>query len=177
MNVRVLLFIVMLYSSLLLLHSEAFISINIEPDDLDAVSDFFHQIMINEQPVLLSEQNHVMKHIKKTMYSIIQMVGIMITLIGANVITSMLDSAPYTNQQQQPEILFQNNSVDIKHAEKCNIDFGCNKNICWRSCNVNVGEKKMWCYTSPDQRSFRHQKCVNANDCSLCWECIEPCHF
>lgn len=49
MNVRVV--FIVLVGSLLLLHSEAYISINIDPDDLDTVSDFFHQIMINEQPI------------------------------------------------------------------------------------------------------------------------------
>lgn len=39
-----------LCASLLLLHSEAFISVNIDPEDLDRVSDFFHSIIINEQP-------------------------------------------------------------------------------------------------------------------------------
>lgn len=33
-----------------MLHSEAFISVNIDPEDLDRVSDFFHSIIINEQP-------------------------------------------------------------------------------------------------------------------------------
>lgn len=192
MNVKVIISIVILTQSLMLLHSEAFISINIEPDDFDAVSDFLHQIMVNGRPVESVQSDNqalIVRHVKKVVFSIIQMLGIMLTLIGANLITTMLDypvPAPAPNfVNHRPQISYQEKSVDnyskiidIQHAEKCNIDFGCDRNVCWRSCNVNVSasEKKMWCYTAPDQRTFHHQKCDSTSDCSLCWECIEPCH-
>lgn len=42
-----------LFASMLLIRSDAFISINIDPEDLDRVSEFFHSIIINQQPQMI----------------------------------------------------------------------------------------------------------------------------
>lgn len=165
-----------------LLHSEAFISINIDPEDLDRVSDFFHSIVINQEPETLirSPQHRVISFMKKTIYGTIQIFSIIIALVGANVISSNL--VPAVSIEQKPEIIFNNqkkkNSTGInpKYAGKCDIDFGCHKNICWRSCYTNVYEKKFWCYASPNPLERKFQRCNITSDCSLCWECLEKCH-
>lgn len=209
MKVRVL--FICLCISLLLIHSEGYISVNIDPEDLDHVTELFHAIVINQQPqsiIQIPKHRVILSFIKKTICGIIQLFGVMITLVGANVISSKwVPDAPMPVQLQrqseifvqnqnnsnniqlkqsemcnQPKIIVQNqnksNNINLKHSEMCNIDFGCNKNVCWRSCNTNVeyNGKKLWCYTSSKYRAREFQHCVDANDCSLCWECIEPCH-
>lgn len=185
MKVKELLFIC-LFASSLLFHSEAYISINIDPEDFDQVSDFLHTIMINEQPqsMMQTRKNYLLKSLlKKSIYGSIQLLGVMITLIGANVISTILIPEVPVVQDKQQEIIFQNqndsNISNLKYSEMCNIDFGCNRNLCWKSCNTIVDGKNLWCYTSPKAhaggiRDFHH--CIDMDDCSICWDCIEPCH-
>lgn len=102
----------------------------------------------------------------------------MVTLLGANILSTIWTPV---QQHPKPESLYANNSIiesshdiDMNHAQKCNIDFGCDDNLCWRRCNRNDGENKLWCYTSPNRNEY--QRCVYSADCSICWECIESCH-
>lgn len=111
MKVKVLLF-VYLFASLHLPHSEAYISINIDPDDLDRVSDFFHSIRISEQAQLIIPTHSVIKSLlKKTVFGIIQLSGVMIALIGVNVISPHLIPDVQPVQHQTSEIIFQNSSL------------------------------------------------------------------
>lgn len=98
------------------------------------------------------------------------------TLVGASVISSYLNPEVQVQVQQQTEKNFPNisNAFGLDRIEKCEIDFGCNRGVCWRSCSMNVPGTKMWCYTSPMSREYK--QCKDANDCQPCWECIEPCH-
>lgn len=60
--------------------------------------------------------------------------------------------------------------------KKCNHDFGCDRNICWRTCHSSAGKKDAWCYTAPDIKQHKYQQCIYAHDCSPCWECLGPCN-
>lgn len=42
-------------------------------------------------------------------------------------------------QQQQSELIFQDISYDDdENLNACHIDFGCNKNLRWRTCNSDA---------------------------------------
>lgn len=167
---------------LFLLQSEAFISINIDPEDLDQVTDFIHTVTINDQsqPIISNRKNRVIiSMVKKAIFSTIQLVGVMLSLVGANIISvNLVPDASMQQKQQFPQseniLPNQNKTIKIKFGEMCHIDYGCNKNLCWRTCNTVADGKKLWCYTSPTSRKFQY--CAHANECSLCWDCIEPCH-
>lgn len=161
--------------SLLQSEVEALISINIDPEDLDHALDLI--TINNQQPITSNRKFHTIKIIiKKAIFGIIQLVGVMFSLVGAHIISlNFMPNVPNV-PMQQPEIFFpivQNETN--KYKEMCNIDYGCNKNICWRSCNLNIDGKKSWCYASPTQREIQY--CNHAQDCSVCWDCIEPCHI
>lgn len=173
--------LICILSTLLLLHSEAFIAINIDPEDLDQVSDFFQSVIVQTSAPMPTNRRVIIPLIKKMTYSTIQLLGVMMTLVGANILSSFLTpdvAMSRQQQQQQSEIIFRNfsNNIEPKYAEMCKIDFGCNKNRCWKSCNTVVGGKNLWCYASPEYHARNLQHCEVVSDCSLCWDCIEPCH-
>lgn len=179
-----LLLLILFISTLLLLQSEAFISINIDPEDLDQMTDFIHTITINDQPqpIITNRKKRLIKSVlKKAIFSTIQLVGVMLSLVGANILSmNLVFDAPVQQNPKhvQPEIIFpnQNNiTKNIKYEDMCHIDHGCNRNLCWRNCNTVADRKeKLWCYTSPTL--CQHHHCAHAKACSLCWDCIEPCH-
>lgn len=184
MKVQILLLILFI-NTILLPQSKAFISINIDPDDLDQVTDFIHTIAINDHPqsIISNRKRSVFISVmKKTLFGTIQLVGVTFSLVGANLLSMhFVPAAPVLQNQQheRPEIVLPNqtkiDNIGNKYQEMCQIDYGCNKNLCWRTCNsTTVSGKKMWCYSSPTPRQF--QNCANSNDCSLCWDCIEACH-
>lgn len=169
---KVKLSIICLFALMLLFQSEAYISINIDPEDLDRVSDFFHAIIINEQSQTLMHiptRCIIIKWIKKMVFGMIQLISVMLALVGSNIISSKLIPDCQVQQQQnyEPETVFQtrNKSSDIiaKYVEMCDFDFGCDRNLCWRSCNRLVQGKKLWCHASPHARDF--QRCNDSNDC------------
>lgn len=185
--------------SLCLINSEAYIAVNIDPEDLDRVSEFFHTIIINQQhePQLsVPMKFKILSMLKNGIFASFQLMGVVIALVGANVITTHLTTDSVQQQQQQQQQLsesiqirnpvvqkqpiqsIQNDSSIFKNAEMCNMrDYGCNRNLCWRTCNVNVGKNhSLWCYTSSNPLARVHHYCVDSKDCSLCWECIEKCH-
>lgn len=168
MKVKVFLFIFVL----LLLQSEAFISINIDPEDLDQVSDFFQTININQQPHPINFRKcHVFKvMMKKTLFNTVQLIGVMFSLVGANIISTYLTPSPSQTIEVEKYIPIPNQNI----TNICNTDYGCNNNLCWKTCNTINNGKKTWCYNSPTIR--KSQFCAHANECNICWDCLEVCH-
>lgn len=171
--------------------SNCHININMDLEDLGGVSEFFQTFNPNQHeyamvpartPTLLRRK--IMKLIVKTTISIIHLVGVTFALVGSNLITTrfdqptpMLIQLQPTAQQSEIGLMFKNIS-NIITAEKSNIDFGCHKNVCWRTCYIdskNISSK--WCYTSTNPDSREYQKCASPQDCSPLWECLESCHF
>lgn len=197
MKVSVILFaLVIVIFSLQILQSDAFISINIEPDDLERVSDFFHELMNanNQIPSSIRQRNIIVKMMKKGIMSSIQLIGVMMTLVGANIISSYwipehgqiqqnpklfqhIGQPPKELEQEQRKTKIHNFYQSISRAEICQIDFGCYKNICWRSCHSNIQDKNLWCYTAPTPNARELYRCNDTSDCFICWECVEPCHL
>lgn len=161
-----------------------------DAEDLDRIGDFFQEIININNPMLapVPWNKKMVKFVKNGLFASIRLMGVTTALVGANVISSYLIPDPGqpnrliqdVGQQprlQQSQINLSNFSSITKHAEICQIDFGCHKNICWRSCHTNIQEQNLWCYTSPTPNAREFYHCDDANDCFICWECIEPCHL
>lgn len=154
----------------------AYINIQIEPEDIQNVADIFMQF----QPSYPQSGNfHIKRLCKSFSRNILQMMGIMLTLVGANVITSMLE--PFSVVQKVSEISGVANITAHKlvPSELCKSDYGCDENICWRTCDEEKdGEKiisQSWCYTSSKKNKMEYQKCNFSYECSPCWDCLTSC--
>lgn len=66
-------------------HSYAYINIQIEPEDIQNVGDFIMQFQQQQQQFPQQRNAALISVWKKVSGSILQMMGIMITLVGANV--------------------------------------------------------------------------------------------
>lgn len=124
------------------------------------------------------------------------MLGIMLTLVGANLLTVQLSPTTTTMtttttaiatttttsiasenlNPQKFETIYKNLSIS---SNKCNMnDFGCNRNLCWRSCVIKKNADKdyiSWCFSTPKESKQNFHYCKNGLDCSPCWECAFPC--
>lgn len=139
----------------------------------------------------------IIKYVKKGLLSGVHLVGVMLTLIGANVISNYWvvvpdqtqirpKAIPQTILNTKPPMIYKqessNNKIDnfyqsvTKHADICQIDFGCAKNSCWRSCHSNNDQQNLWCHTAPTPNARKFYRCEEPSDCFICWECIESCH-
>lgn len=182
--------------SLFLVVSNARISFNFDTGDLDDIVDFAQPLILHNQMQRLRRQPQasrvsllLISFLSKFGNWICQTISLMFGMTGASILSSKwesYDSTPQQSQQQQEkqqsELFFKTISNDADDAlNSCQTDFGCNNNLCWRTCNAvsisHVHEKKMqWCYTSPSPNSRKLKQCEYSTDCSRCWECIEPCH-
>lgn len=162
-----------------LLQVQTQIIIDIEPDEIPRFSEilvekYLEQVILNATP-----QKNIAYLCKKASIAIIQLIGIMFTLVGANVLTEMINIAGKQQQQQQQYIPIIDNVTDSLPTEKCVNDFGCNRNMCWRTCNVESTDNEMfsWCFTKPPSKNVNNvQSCTDAKDCSPCWSCFSQCH-
>lgn len=184
MNVKVI-FASLIFTTVLIFYSEAYISINIDPEDVERVGDFFHEIMDAGQSVQISQ--HRCGLVKKLFFNSIHLIGVMLSLVGANAISTYFNlNGEISIQKDKPTMSINvPNSSNVslptttttKNMVKgCGIDFGCHDNVCWRMCFTDNPDKHLWCYTLPNPHSRKITQCHAANDCSNCWECIEPCH-
>lgn len=153
---------------------EAHISINIDSDDFDHVTDFLHEVMHNQPTTPIPSNRQIVRFIQNGIVSTIHLLGVVAALVGANIISSNLieDRATVI---QQPKIVTNISSVyNRKNGETCKIEYGCFESVCWRTCNNSDGKK--WCFTSPKINGREYHHCNVSADCSICWECIEQCH-
>lgn len=161
----------------------AHISIDIDAEDLDRVGEFIQNLHINREEHLYdlvhtSIRFKMMKIVKQTTFTIIQLCGFMMAMVGSNLITASL--SPMQHQQQQEEqtelhVLLKN--ISQINGGTCNINFGCNNNVCWKTCyDDDIRNQQVWCYTSSNPKSHDYHQCDTHTDCSPCWECVEVCH-
>lgn len=189
---RILFFCILLTLSLLFSVSNAHIAINLDPEDLDQISDFFSMVIPNHQQnalIRLPLKFRILKVMKKTTIGLIQMLSVMIALVASNLITSKLEPTipttmtssivqlPKQHQKQtESDLLLRNISNYLNGVNNCNKDFGCHKNVCWRTCYARLKDTtKTWCYTSPIPNNRKYQPCTSAEECSACWECLNEC--
>lgn len=181
------LFVLVFFFSLFIVHSFCYITIEIEPDDICQINDILQSIINqNQHHVQLQNQRKTfirafIPMLKTFTVSILQMIEITITLVSSNLITT----------QMEPIILHKqiviNNSSNVETktiSQQENIckqnNYGCNANICWRTCNEkdadNLHQKgQTICFTSASVDKNEHQTCKNNSDCSPCWNCITSC--
>lgn len=177
------LFIIIL-STGFIMQSQAHISIQMGPEDIDGVGEFFESLMWNRQEQYPIRSMRCVL-LKKVFFGCIQMGGIMLTLVSANLLTVQL--SPTTTetvavQHQQHIEMFDKNltAITIHHKfETCDMDeYGCNRNLCWKTCTVKViGDNNYtsWCFSKPKQNKHKFHFCKDALECSPCWECSGPC--
>lgn len=163
-----------LIASAILSYSNGHITIEIEPNDVHQLSDIL-QTFIENHHVPTRQRSSlkcVIYHSIKTLSSgIIQLIGIMLSLVGANLLTMKLEhSTNSVNQIKSPTSMFN---------EECKHDFGCTGNICWRTCgdinNPSEEAAQKICFTSSQPNITNIQRCTYAYECSPCWSCSTPC--
>lgn len=175
--------VILLTSSIWQQHAYGFITIQIEPENLQQIGEVIMQAYMQQQPIVLQTPTtrcaHISSAAKKISRGIIQLLGIMMTLVGANLLTTKLESFVVVNQ---PEFSAKNiTTPTIIQSDKCHeYDYGCDDNLCWRTCDVSADYEKSveninqpWCYTSPNESEF--QPCNFSYECSPCWNCLSPC--
>lgn len=171
---------------------KAHISINIDPEDLDRISDFLQQIMsVHDEhsyetvPSVTTRNNIIRKmgkYILKGLVETVHLISIMIALVGSNLISVYIMPNSVPEQSKiQPNLQTSTNAIDhllnmSAHAEICQTDYGCTNKRCWRICHSNTKTPLLWCYTNPKPNAREFYYCDTAEDCFLCWECLEPCH-
>lgn len=190
--------------SAIALQTEAYISINMDPEDMDRVGDFFQMMMGSQTTNLIQPQRRsgILKTVKSAVFGTVQLFGVTVALVSANILSVYLTpelpmpksktSVPATKPQvpaMKPQVSASKSPVHARQTvvhipitqsknkllEECRIDFGCNNNICWRTCRTN-SSKKLWCHSAENPLSGQYQRCHTEQECSLCFECIESCH-
>lgn len=159
---------------------EGSIFIKIDPEDMEQVSEFFENIIYNgHTPFPPVVRNNFMKRFCTSLIGhTVQMLSIMISLVGSNLITAKLQEKK--NQEVNRECVKDNEKNTMilnKNVKMCDGNFGCNRGVCWKECKVerfNNLPYKSWCFTSADKNEVYHE-CKSHLDCSTCWECTNPC--
>lgn len=162
------------------LHLNGQLTINIENDDVNQLSEILQRIAQKSHPSsrISPATCFLIPLVKKITINLIQMGGVLITLFGANILTMNYE---YSHKMDHSSLTVTNIESKISPPEKCKHDFGCSQNLCWRTCdepidgNVNEELGNKWCYTTPISNRPYYQPCKRNNDCSPCWSCVNPC--
>lgn len=169
--------IILLSSTLFHRPADSYVTIQIEPDELQRFADIILQIggmQQHYQPIVIGPSTTtrnacILSSIKALSRGAFQMMGIMLTLVGANLLTSKLE--PFVNQPQFSAM----NITSSKPTEMCKFDFGCDNNLCWRTCDGANKNSLSWCYTTSKHKEPEFQTCKYSHDCSPCWDCLGNC--
>lgn len=146
------------------------IAINIETEEMQRIAEVLVESYLeNNLRQNIPRRFVILAGLKKIAIGSVQYIGIMLSLVGANIITKMFES-PY-----QPEIILSEKKTTATESEQCPHDFGCDHRVCWRSCGENETTTDSWCYTSPTPEKRQYKECEDSLDCSPCWDCISAC--
>lgn len=170
-------FVLLFLTSSSLYHVSGHIIIHIEPADLHQIGEILVQHMQEQQEHSIIPRSRSSRSVAfiKISQSVFQLVGILLTLVGANLLTAKLE--PFVVHQ------ININKPTITPPEMCNNDFGCDSNMCWRTCNVvdNVSNEQKkditqsWCYTTSKANYSNYHSCIFSSECSPCWSCVGSC--
>lgn len=168
--------------------SNSNIVINMSDSSLERLGEMLieNYITNNLAPRETSGNSFLWKMIK-FFICVTQLIGVTLSLIAANIFTPYFQSL-YTNsdtiQSTAPiksVISFISHSSSGKNTSfspstMCPHDFGCDRNLCWRTCHRgHKNEKLSWCYTSKPN-SGKYTQYIEMQECSPCWECFGSCH-
>lgn len=158
----------------LFVHLNAHISIQIDDDGFLQVGDFLQTFV--RGPIRPYEHSFFLRNLYKFVRVFVQMLSIMITLVGSNLITTKLTPAITLPQQgTKVEISLGNNVTNFNKQFKN--EFGCRNNVCWKSCYTeDEDEIDFWCFTSPTVALREYKSCTYHSDCAPYWECLNSCH-
>lgn len=172
----VVLFILCIFTS-----AWASITIDMHPEELQSIGAVLVESYMRHN--LIQRQETVTRMIfnkmGKFLAGLLQMLSITTSLIAANIFT------PYFQLGSQPIIdttIGMQKNVKITSTpatiDQCPNDFGCERNLCWRTCDQKFNvTKDAWCYTSPTPQNRKHTHCTSHLECSPCWECISVCNI
>lgn len=153
------------------------ITIDIEPEELQRMGEILVETYVQQQLTPRSTSSVILSHGKKIACGIMQLIGILLTLVGANIATSRLDHFMIP-KSSVVNIGAAVNVSTFTPSKMCKSDFGCDANVCWRTCDSELGvgeENKSWCYTTPKKNEKKIQQCSHSYECSPCWDCLGPC--
>lgn len=158
------------------------VTIQIEPEDLQMFADILTHIgggiqhpLVIQSTALTPRCACILSTIKGISRGALQMFGILLTLVGANLLTSKLEPIVVAKTQ-----FYATNITESKilHPKICDHDHGCTGNMCWRTCGETTEEEitsHSWCYTTAKADKTEYQMCSVSHDCSPCWDCLTPC--
>lgn len=163
---------------------EAHIVINIEPEQMQRIAQILvdDYITHNVPPSrnTLGQSIGRFFDLKKIAVGVAQLIGVTISLVSANIISAKFEPTIISPTPTViNKITHHGNNTSFRPSEICVEDFGCDRNICWRSCDKglnNHDNSPKWCYTTSKPGSHKYQQCIYAHDCSPCWECLGTCH-
>lgn len=166
-----------------IIYTNAHISIDIDAAELQSIGEllvetYLHQNLIQRA---YSLPNTILQKIKSVATTVLQLIGVTISLIAANVLSPILQTKiePTTLTTTTTAVnSYQYDNITLNPFKLCPHDFGCDRSVCWRSCNSTAKGTigKSWCYTSANPRSNKPEKCLHIYNCSPCWECLSVCH-
>lgn len=154
------------------------------PEELQSIGNvlvehYFKYHLIQKK---VSVPRKILSGCVKFIFGFLQTLSVTASLIAANVFTPFFHFAPQTDMVTSPNVNVlhqQYKNSTIIPAKHCPHDYGCDRNVCWRSCrHINNGSKlESWCYTSPTPHYRKHAHCSSPFDCSPCWSCVGVCHM
>lgn len=190
--------LIIVSSMILLLKVDGSIIIDIENDDVQRISEIIVQHYIEHQltttlstTARMTTYSIIVRKVQALSMGILKMIAVMLTLVGANVITSKLDS-PASTRTSQPNVHVTNDNNAINFCN--NFEYGCKQNLCWRMCEEEIesngiGERirnitktlasnttDSWCFTTADHNARDFQQCDYSFNCSPCWPCLSSCY-
>lgn len=160
------------------------IVLDMNPDDLQKIAELLVESYIthNVKPRYMSTTSRVLAQLKKVSSSTLQFFGITMSLVGANLLTTILEpkitSTQTTIVGNSSSNKFEPTHTplvgNISSVSSCEKFVGCDGNACWRSC-YTTNNTNSWCYTSPNPAIRDYHRCNHAYECSPCWECLSAC--
>lgn len=159
--------------------------INIDTEDLEQVNEFFEIITHRAHEIEIPINRPCNRYVKLLLKGIrtgVQLVGMTMSLVSANVITSYFNINEFGLLHQNTTEVFAKrvttpqSETSQKKKKSCDVLFGCHDNVCWRMCYSDNPALHLWCHTSPNPFSRKIQHCDAHTDCLQCWECVETCH-
>lgn len=175
-------FVCLVFVSFIVAHN---VVINIDPDEMQRIAEILVEDYLthNLMPQTNSRKKNIIVYVKKVIFSVIQLCGITLSLVGANLMTKALEPSVQMNNVFNDNSSISRATPNISRAipmQICDRDFGCDRNVCWRSCGDkhNNGKKttNSWCFTTPDLKKYQYKQCNHPSECSPCWECLGSCN-
>lgn len=144
---------------------------------LQMQSDAYETIGIEPQEVRRTKNQLIISKCYEFSIAVSQYIGVTVSLVAANLITAMLETKPISIMQTYTP---SKNNIIKPSSRTCKNEFGCDDNICWRSCPAETDDHKKngsfsWCFASPNPNNHKFEHCDHNYECSPCWSCLGAC--